>query len=304
MAAPVFDLDAALSGSPKQVGEVQWVSADPIAVESIGRFDQDPEKAIVVAAGHGVKKGDRVFLGGFDFMVDGYYVATDHPMVEQRAIAFAIDVPEALGDRLLRAGKLYRPVVFKVWYPDHLNVDGTLELKKLQMDRVNNLQAQAKYQSVAESFAGIAVAVTKLAESVGVKPEDQAKFRERLDQLASVNSESLLTQAIESIKKEFEITDKGFDKKVKALSREIAKMAESVHIDAENFTEAFGRRAIALEKREIEILCHMPYGLMSALDNMPRMEDVLRKIYAYVSDAIDEASKADTAGNGPEPEKS
>jgi len=297
-AIPSFDIESALAGSVRVIGSINWVSGTTVAIDSVAPYSDDEKLAIVVAPGHGVKGGDRVFLGGLGFMVDGFYEVQDHPYDDpahpiDKSSAFAIDMPEGLEGNRLTGGKLYRPATYKVIHPDHLTLECTAELKKLSLDKAANLQAQSKYQGVAEDVGLVQLNIFKLSEAAKIKPADRDRFRGTIEALAGISDELLIDTQVAAIKKEFNIKAKDFESEAKRVSRELAEIAKNVELEPEAFTEVFVRRAIALRKREIEILCKdMPDGLMSVLDNMPGMEVVLNSIYEYVAAAMAESEKA------------
>jgi hypothetical protein len=286
---PSFDLEAALAGNVRLVGSVNWVSQSPSSIESIGPFDRDASMAIVQAPAHGLKAGDRVFLGELGFMIDGFYEVVDHPLAEHRDNAFAVAIPEALGDRSLKSGKLYRPHSFAVSHPEHLSVTGATEIKKLGMDQLANFQAQQGYQSLAEEIGMINIAVSELAIALKITPEDRDKFRNQLELLARLKDEDLISRAMDGIKKTFHITQKKGEADIKKVCDRLRDLNETFKIDVDDFVESFDRQALELKKREIEILCEMPKGHMSALDKMASITNVIESIHAYIESAVKES---------------
>lgn len=292
MPIEAFDLDAELSAKPKAIAAVNWVSRDPVAIAEIAPYANDPRLAIVTTVGdHKLNEGDRIFIGGFEFMVDGFYKVIDHPHSEvKKEKCFAIERPERLEGKAIAGGQLYRPASFSVWYVDHLPLAGAAEMKKLEVDKLTAYRALSKYQEFSGISTEIMVQVESLAKLAKIKPDQEAEFGERMGKLKDADD---LASAIASIKADFGIKLKTFDERAKAiaeLTRAYVEKVSEVEID-ETLIDALTGRITDLQKREIEILCHMPHGLMSALDNLSSIGSTLDKIYAYVTSAHREASE-------------
>lgn len=296
-----FDLDAELSAKPKEIGVVNWVSRDPLSIESISPYSDDDKLAIVTTKNpHGLTAGDQVYITGFAFMIDGRYEVINHPhKTVNKLKVFAIEQPERLNGEKLTDGFLHRPASFNVYYSEHLPLQGAAEMKKLEVDKLSAYRALTKYQEFSELSTELSVQTNSLAKSAKIKPEDENAFGRRIGELKQVED---VDAEIGAIKKDFGITLKTFDERVKAIAalvKNYEEKAVNLEID-EALLDAITGRIMELQKREIEILCQMPHGLMSALDNLSAIGDVLEKVYSYVISAHNAASekhKSPVVGN-------
>jgi hypothetical protein len=299
-AIPSFSLDAAISGQPKEIGSVGWVSERSVSILSLAPYPDDEALAVVATeSGHNAIAGEKVFLLGYGFMIDGQYTVIEHPHPEvDKATCFVIERPKKLTGQLT-GGLLRRSQEYDLYHPDHLAHEGTMELKLLRAEQMVNGKAMLKYQEVAEQAMSLKAETADLIASLPIPKAKVLEFETDLNSANGISDPDILKDAIAEIKEKYGITDAAFEDRVITLASKYQDFAESVDIDPQDFYQVFELKASQINKRMIEILCGMPKGLMDALDNMSGITDHIASLGMYVSDRQEAASKIKKpAGNG------
>lgn len=312
-----FDLDTELSGSVKVVALIPWASHEPTSdIKAIARVKGDDTKTIVQCnRPHGLKPGDWIYVTGIGFQVDGKHEVIMHK-VPSPTINFCIDTPKGLPEgRTEETGYIRPERKYEVILPEHLPVDETLRLSKLNYATQANYQAKSKYQGVAEKGLLLEMAVGDAADRfyIGVpsaKRKKKAKpltdkereyreeavnnFQAAILAIAELTEEELIDKAIKALAENHKVSAESFALDIKEIAAAHRRVAEGVEIEPTEFNNAFDREALRLKKEEIEILCLMPPGAMDALDMMKNAKGAIEKMYIFVKQAVVEARKDST----------
>ena len=305
-----FDLDEALSGSPKEIGSVPWVSAQTLKVQQLCPLAADKNYAsVTTTAAHGLIEGDSIYLTGFEPRVDGKYAIQLHPHAD-KAYSFLIEMPPGLNGRDLSSGSVRKSQQYSVTYSDHLHLEGTFQLKELGMRKERHNLMVSKQSEAIQSTVAEELKVTALAKKYGILPNSKdseerttdkkddplEKFASAIRESASLSEPSLVKSQVEAIAKEFNITKKAFLKEAEGIIASYRDVVMSMDINPKSLTEVFNREATRINKREVEILCCMPEGLMDALDNFAGAEKAIQQISQYVRNVHQQVERQLSAG--------
>ena len=296
-----FDFDEVISQEVEVITRIKWVNNSLVKINSITVDPKNTGQAVVLCdRAHGLSDGESTYITGFGYLIDGKYQIRQHPSTQHRTSAFLIDRPKRLEAGSVRNGVLHQPATYDVYNPKHLAVNGSLGLKQLQYEQEENRKAQAAFQGVAEKAIMLEIKLGELQKELSIDEGDRNAFKEKVIALSTFTQEDLTSRGLKEVVGQLSLKDsKGKALKGKALETaaekatakidamvtEYRELGASIDIDPEKFAEAFDRRALELRKKEIELLCIMPPGLMDALDNMTRATDVVDGIYAQISKA-------------------
>jgi len=200
----------------------------------------------------------------------------------------------------LTNGALRKAKTWSLFHPDHLALEGTTELKKNQLLQGANMQAQKKYLEVLDKTGVLDVRIAALATAAKVPESKLEDFTKDIQELATSPNKP---EAIEGIVKKFKIKLKSFEQDATELSEAYQETMLDLLDDFKEMSEDevlqdFEKRMIEIQKREIEILCDMPKGHMSVMDNLTNIAQHLQGMYLYTKKAHQAAHKA-TSGNEP-----
>lgn len=295
-----FDVDQALAGAEKVLGELPWVD-EGIAIASI--TVEGDRVAINLKAPCFAAAGDSVLLAGYGFQVDGFYKVAE---VAQPSIVVEIsdraskNAKRKIQKRLSVAphGYLHEQANYDVIGADFLDAAGMLELKKLTFERSRFAKQKEEYSGLESASDSARSKLVALINSLKIEEEAQNSFAESVSLLSGFKAKEDAEMQIGRIKKEYGIKSKTFSKDAWAIAIAYRQMALDSAEESQGYIEKIVGPERNLIKREIELLCGMPAGLMSALDSVSQIDQRISEMYVYVrqclSNTVDEEESDDT----------
>jgi hypothetical protein len=277
-----FSLEELLSSTPATIGAIPWLSAQGWAVDRIAQYSNG---VITVDGGtpHNLALGEQVYLSGTNNM-DGFYKVMPHPSESaDKTRGFAIQGVLPANFQAIDQLKVYSLKEWPVYNTDKLSYSQSLELDQIQLERrkLNQRRDEFKAREQALSLRN-AELITKIPDMEGL----QGRLEQDYNALP-------MADALKSMQALLADLDVDLLEQLQQMRTDAANLS----LDIDRHTLETAQPLLALQCREIEILCKMPEGHILLLSGSGDFQVKVNKIYQYLGEALQEsnASQGDPA---------
>ena len=255
----IFNITELISRTPEVLGTIDWLSSGLTADLRFVEGDQI-HTLVDCLNEHNLKDGTTIYLAGAGFGIDGFYQVqaiekNDGDDGSKHLYGFYVGLKI---DRTYEGVTVHTIQSYPVHFVDKLSVKASAEFKRLR--EVDRFALQMRQAEAATKSQGAMELIDRLQIDMST---------------GEANEEALSSQIKENPTQ--------FLSEVKSL--DLGSLVDLQRVRAECETELK-----QIERRELEILCQMPVGQMSLMDNFPGISDEIDGIYEKVLDLTEAAA--------------